>query len=527
VGRIREGQWIRYVGNCIYFIEVNGMKKLLILMFVLVAATISVQAQTVQCQTANGAWGPCQFVSPVATAQGVNSKVSAGAGTTITNAFASSTTAGNSILCIAFESAAAIPVITDGQTNTYVVASSSTTAPGYTVALASNIVGGTTDTITETTASGAASFSCYELKGTVSVGQLWDYVSAQQTTSTAITFAAQTAAMPNEMAFVAVGMGGGTVNATPAVAGVPSGLTTVDQSNTTPSGGAALSIFYSAHANVTNVPTFTQAVSISAAETYSAVLVSVKPIAINETFGPVNITQTAGGTLSKTNPLFTNIADGTNQLTADLSPYGTAPTGTEALGVNAFITNTPSVGLSTGSNTVGKVDILGNSGATMDSLIGAGSAPTNGLAIIGQFNSSAPTLTTGQTVAMQLAQNGSLIVQPYRRSQIFTQTTTITSASIATILAAPPAGIFADITNLIITTTTSGTSNPFTVQITDGTAIYTFDLNTNQAVGPPTINITFNPPLAATSAAHIWQQTNSSATPTTHTTVVAVKQANF
>src|SRR5580698_1498823 len=139
------------------------MKRLLILMFVIVAATVSSHAQTVQCQTTNGAWGPCQFVSPVSTAQAVNSKVSAGAGTTITNAFGSNTTAGNSILCIAFESAAAIPVITDGQSNTYIAASSSATAPGYTVALASNIIGGTTDTITETTASGAASFSCYEL----------------------------------------------------------------------------------------------------------------------------------------------------------------------------------------------------------------------------------------------------------------------------------------------------------------------------------------------------------------------------
>jgi hypothetical protein len=255
------------------------MKKLILLIAFVAAAAAFGQSQTIQCQASNGAWGPCPFVAPVTTAQAVNSKISAGAGTTITNAFGSSTTAGNSILCVGMESAAAIPVITDGQSNTYIVAASSATAPGYTVSLASNIVGGTTDTITSTVTSGAASFSCYELKGSVSVGQIWDYVNGQQATSTTLTFGTQSAFQPNEFAVVAVGMGAGTVNATPSIASVPAGLTTVDQSNTTPSGGSALSVFYSAHAIVTNQPTFTQTVSLSASETYSAVLVSVKPIA--------------------------------------------------------------------------------------------------------------------------------------------------------------------------------------------------------------------------------------------------------
>ena len=254
------------------------MKKLLILLTIAFACGVA-HGQTVQCQASSGAWGPCPFVSPVATAQAVNSKISAGSGTTITNAFGSSTTAGNSILCVAFESAAAIPVITDGQSNTYVVASSSATAPGYTIALAENITGGTTDTITETTSSGAASFSCYELKGSVAVGQIWDVAAGLQATSATLAFPQQTTLSPNEFAVVGVGMGGGTINATPSIAGVPSGLTTVDQANTTPTGGAALSVFYSAHANVTNQPVFSQSLSPSASETYSAVVVTVKPIA--------------------------------------------------------------------------------------------------------------------------------------------------------------------------------------------------------------------------------------------------------
>jgi hypothetical protein len=50
-----------------------------------------------------------------------------------------------------------------------------------------------------------------------------------------------------------------------------------------------------------------------------------------------------GAAVSKTNPIATTISDGTNVITAAISAYGTAPTGTEVMGVNAFITNTPAV----------------------------------------------------------------------------------------------------------------------------------------------------------------------------------------
>jgi hypothetical protein len=293
------------------------MKKLLLLLGVMLVLGVASQAQTVQCQAAAGQWGPCPFVQPVVvatvggTAQ-INNKVSAAAGTTITNTFPGTTSAGNSILCVGFEGPAATPVFTDSQSNTYVVAlSSGAAAPGYSVAIASNIVGGTTDTITLTTSSGSASFSCYELKGAISVGQVWDYVAVAQGTSASLVFPQESAAIANDFVVAAVGMGAGTINATPGLAGAPSNLSTVDQSNTAPlSGGStpALSVFYSAHANVTNSPTFTQALSLSASETYSAVIVAIKPPSIS-LVGNVqdpcqqgagtsgNISLTAGGTL--------------------------------------------------------------------------------------------------------------------------------------------------------------------------------------------------------------------------------------
>jgi len=263
------------------------MKKLFLLLAVLFGLQLCAHAQTVQCIASNGAWGPCPFVQPVvvATVGGtpqVNNKVSAGAGTTITNAFPGVTSAGNSILCVGFEGVAATPVFTDAQSNTYIVIQSSgAAAPGYTVVVASNIVGGTTDTVTLTTSSGSASFSCYELKGAVSVGQAWDYVGVAQGTSASLIFPQVSAAIANDFVVAAVGMGAGTINATPGLAGTPSTLTTVDQSNTAPLGTAALAVFYSAHANVTNSPTFTQSLSLSASETYSAVLVAIKPVSIS------------------------------------------------------------------------------------------------------------------------------------------------------------------------------------------------------------------------------------------------------
>lgn len=218
----------------------------------------------------------------VSEAQAVNVKISAGSGTTITNAFGSPVTQGNAIVCLAFESAAAIPVITDALSNTYVVAVSSAIAPGYTVAVATNIKGGTTDTITETTTSGAASFSCHELSGAPPVGQAWDFVANLQGTMTSINLTQITALLPNELVIVGAALGAGTVNSTPSIAGVPSTLTIVDQSNTAPSGGAALSDVYSAHVSVTNQPSFTQIIPLSASETVSGLMIGIKPVAAPE-----------------------------------------------------------------------------------------------------------------------------------------------------------------------------------------------------------------------------------------------------
>lgn len=62
-----------------------------------------------------------------------------------------------------------------------------------------------------------------------------------------------------------------------------------------------------------------------------------------------------GAAVSTTNPIATTISDGTNVITAAISAYGTAPTGTEVMGVNAYITNTVPVTLPYDTN-YGAVD---------------------------------------------------------------------------------------------------------------------------------------------------------------------------
>lgn len=139
----------------------------------------------------------------------------------------------------------------------------------------------------------------------------------------------------------------------------------------------------------------------------------------------VNIVGSLGTTNSATNGSFIRITDNTTAITAAVSAYGSAPTGTAVMGVNAFITNTVTVSgtvsitanSSVNVNQIGgsavvsaaagvqKVGIVGNTGATLDSASGA-TAPTNSVSVSGTFNTALPTLTNGQAGTLQLDAKG-------------------------------------------------------------------------------------------------------------------------
>lgn len=66
--------------------------------------------------------------------------------------------------------------------------------------------------------------------------------------------------------------------------------------------------------------------------------------------------------------------------------------------------------LPAGTNTVGKVDLLGNAGAIMDFAGQNAASPANSLQVGGQFNTTPTTLTSGDSSALQLNSAGQLLV---------------------------------------------------------------------------------------------------------------------
>ena len=68
------------------------------------------------------------------------------------------------------------------------------------------------------------------------------------------------------------------------------------------------------------------------------------------------------------------------------------------------------VSLGTGANTIGTVKIVGNGGAVVDGVITAATAPANMIAVGGVFNSTLPTLTTGQSAAIQVDAKGQQLI---------------------------------------------------------------------------------------------------------------------
>jgi hypothetical protein len=91
--------------------------------------------------------------------------------------------------------------------------------------------------------------------------------------------------------------------------------------------------------------------------------------------------------------------------------WTTTVTQATASNLNATVTGTVSVNaLPSGSNTIGKVDILGNAGAAMDAPGQNASSPTNELIVGGQFNTTPTTITSGNVSPLQLDSAGNLLV---------------------------------------------------------------------------------------------------------------------
>jgi hypothetical protein len=178
-----------------------------------------------------------------------------------------------------------------------------------------------------------------------------------------------------------------------------------------------------------------------------------------------------GAAVSKTNPIATTISDGTNVITAAISAYGTAPTGTEVMGVNAYITNTPTVNQGTSPWIVKDL---------ADGSVTGGTAGTFSLLTGGIYNSTPPTLTNGQQASLQLDSAGRLLVDaavtfPYDTNYGTVGATTLrTAAEIGNATGAADFGAGATDAQTLRVTANQGTpntaANAWPISITSGGA---------------------------------------------------------
>jgi hypothetical protein len=174
----------------------------------------------------------------------------------------------------------------------------------------------------------------------------------------------------------------------------------------------------------------------------------------------VDIQYYLGAAVSKTNPIAATITDGTNVITAAISAYGTAPTGTEVMGVNAYITNVPAVSqsgtwnitnisgtisLPTGAAT-SALQTTGNTSlatiATNTALLTQGSTTSgqSGNLMFGAVTTNPPAYTTAESDPLSLTIDGDLRVADIMNTagQYRAQSVTTTAAEAlggATILA--------------------------------------------------------------------------------------------
>ena len=272
-----------------------------------------------------------------------------------------------------------------------------------------------------------------------------------------------------------------------------------------------------------NTPAVGQAVMASSSPVVIASNQSAVPVTLTSTTitGNVTVVQPTGANLNAAISNFPATQPVSGTVTANQGTANATPWNENIAQIAGTVTSTAAAG-------VIKTGISGATAATLDGVITAATAPANGLATLAVNETTAPSLTTGQSVALQCDYAGSLFIKQYRRSQTAVKATTIAATVTATtIMPAQATGIFADLATLIVTTTPAATtSTAFTITLSDGTNSYIYDLTQGTATtaGEWALELNFNPPLPATTAATAWTIANSTATPTIHVTAIAVLQ---
>jgi hypothetical protein len=213
---------------------------------------------------------------------------------------------------------------------------------------------------------------------------------------------------------------------------------------------------------------------------------------VNVIAGTIIATEASVGLNGAPAPASSTQVGGTNG--TDLEPLQVDSSGNLKVNVN--------VSLPAGTNTIGKVEVLGNAGGAFDSATQA-TPPANAVQIGAVASTTLPTSTTaGDIVAPMADIAGRLIVRSAGpRERLITNGITITSSTAPTsLIAAGSANIFRDLTFL---QASNSSATGCLLTISDGTKSYVWYL----APSGGGFNINFDPPLAASSAATAWTAT--------------------
>ena len=487
-----------------------------------------------------------------------------------TSNFTTNPTAGNALVAVVGVGNNGTVKVTDTIANSWTQALCQLNGSTFQACIfyATNIKGGATDACTVTpSASVSLDIECYEVSGIIGVGgggatnanstanqqNSVDSTASNSGTSVSPTTGTGQTLYPNEIAFAGIAIG--TADQTPSafapwnkdadltVGGTPSGLFGLHIFSQ-PMGSPTDSISLSA--TITSEPWAAAFAAFKGAELTISGVVTGDESNNSAAAGSTNLgvlpcqANAAAPAWTEGNQVLCSVFLNGSRRSDLSSEAGTAVTNTptaigtlgtgNVISVNADLTSVKGTATVTSASGVQRVGIAGSGNAVLDAVTTAATTPANGVATLVSNVTTAPSLTTGQSVAVQGDYQGSLFVKPYRRGQTVAKGTALhATTSATTVLAAQSSGIFADISEIIITIVVpASTDTAFTTTLSDGTASYVFNLDTGATstatAAPPPIIITFNPPLPATSAATAWTMTNNSLTPSIDVIVVAILQ---
>lgn len=374
-----------------------------------------------------------------------------------------SVTAGNSLIVLVGVGNNGTATVTDTLGNSYSYLGNQLNGSTFQVAIfyATNIKGGANQVTVTPTASVSLAIAVYEVSGLIGVGgggsTTVNSTANQQGTADGANGASGTSvtpaipsiggtSYPNEIAFTVLGIG--TANQTPTafnpwnkdfdlvVGGSPSGLFGLHVFSQ-PLGSAGQLVSFTS--TITSEPWATLGVFFTPPVTAVAGIVGAQGIfdtaaGSSSTLSQYNTTRlhldnkalllvdiggVLGSAMSVSNPLFSSITDGTTKAGVIV---GTTALKTDLSSVAGTATVTAAAG-------VQKVGIVGNANATLDSTIGAATAPTNALATSVVYQTTVPALTAGQAVAQQSDSTGATYVATAGRKATYSAATGATATA--------------------------------------------------------------------------------------------------